>query len=127
MSELAIAATQYGDLKGTVSFDGFSGPFLRELTCFAKLPPGYTPVGVSIFSGQPKAEERWRIDLLAIDADLGGVTADELQKYASAEGNVKVFKFSADLSADEFLGLVKRVHVVAFVKSLVRYSGTHHS
>jgi hypothetical protein len=41
MSEIEIACTQYGDLKGTVSIDGYNGSFVHAVAAKSDMPPGY--------------------------------------------------------------------------------------
>lgn len=119
MEDISKATTQYGDLEGTVSLDGFDGPFLRELAKYSKMPAGYTPVGVSIHGTN---NERRRgpldMDVLGTDADLSGVTGDELNAHFRSEQEVKVFRFPITLPVDELYLLVKRLSVVIFLRAL---------
>jgi hypothetical protein len=51
MPERFEASTQYGDLKGTVAFDGHVGPPLRKLARLTDMPAGYIALGFELFYG----------------------------------------------------------------------------
>jgi len=111
-----VASTKYGDLKGTISVDGFEGPFLDELGKKANIPEGYIPVGLTCHLGktgdydQGVREEFIRFSLVATRA--GRSNFDEVCRDATAFGTMYVSSFDLDgLKAEEVLALIKRVDI----------------
>jgi hypothetical protein len=116
MSKPFIASTQYGDLKGTVSVDGFQGPFLQELMTKANMPSGYITVGLTSYLGRPRPHDKELSDrfitfsLVAARADEWDI--DKICREARQEGQLNVFRFDLeDLTAGEVLKLIKRLDV----------------
>jgi len=126
MSERAVAATQYGDFKGTVSIDGYDGPFLYELRQLVPVPAGYMPVGFSIWDSTPSESPDTKIQLtvMAVDAAAMGDGIDTISKRAKEAGRLSVFEFRGEVELMDFLKLVKRLHVVAFHKALKNIEAT---
>jgi hypothetical protein len=111
-----VASTKYGDLKGTISVDGFEGPFLEELRKKANIPEGYTPVGLTCHLGksgtydQGLRDEFIRFSLVASRADTSNI--DEVCRKAEATGKMGVYSFDLDgVRAEEVLALIKRVDI----------------
>jgi hypothetical protein len=116
MEQPFVASTKYGDLKGTISIDGFEGPFLDELSKKANIPEGYIPVGLTCHLGksgdyeQGVRDEFIRFSLVATRA--GKTTFDEVCREATAAGKMYVYSFDLDgLKAEEVLALIKRVDI----------------
>ena len=118
MSESAIATTQYGDLKGTVSIDGFDGPFLRILGQKSNMPPGYTPVGISIYTSEPSKRGFLSVDIYAVDSNVGGISGDDIRHYSKAHDTIPVFQFNAQVEVADLLPYIKRLHIVAATKTI---------
>lgn len=107
----AKAQTQYGDLTGTVSVDGFDGLSIRLLAGKA----GYYPVGLEIHCHAAKkgAMHRPIIKMLAVDATiLDECSPDGVSRYAEEHGTLPVFRFATDLTIDDVLTNVKRMVIV---------------
>lgn len=116
MARPFVASTKYGDLKGTISIDGFEGPFLEELSKKANIPEGYIPVGLTCYLGksggydQGVRDEFIRFSLVATRA--GKTSFDEVCKEATAAGKMYVSNFDLDgLKAEEVLALIKRLDI----------------
>jgi hypothetical protein len=111
-----VASTKYGDLKGTVSVDGFEGPFLDELSKKANIPEGYIPVGLTFHLGktgtydQGEKKEFIRFSLVAARADESNF--DVICREATSTSKMNVYSFDLDgVNAEEILALVKRVDI----------------
>jgi hypothetical protein len=120
MSERAVAATHYGDFKGTVSVDGYDGPFLWELRHLVRVPAGYMPVGFEVYDESPSksTDSMIRLTVLAVDAEAMGDSIDTIAKRARESGRLPVFEFRGEVELMAFLKLVKQFHVVAIHKAL---------
>ncbi len=110
MSELAIASTQYGDLRGTASIDGHHGSLVHEVAKRAEIPRGYWPVGLSIDISAPDYQPI--VEVFAVDADVAGAGGDNIEKYAKENAEIPVFSFPAKVSLQELPALAKRFHLV---------------
>jgi len=112
MERTFVASTKYGDLKGTISVDGFEGPFLDELSKKANIPEGYIPVGLTCHLGKSGGHEHGAgkefITFSLVATRAGRTTFDEVCKEAAAAGKMDVFSF--DLKG------VKTKEVLAFIK-----------
>ena len=116
MEQPFVASTKYGDLKGTISVDGFEGPFLNELGKKANIPEGYMPVGLTCYLGksgdydQGVRDRFIRFSLVATRADKSNF--DEIRREATATGKMDVYSFDLDgVKAEEVLALIKRVDI----------------
>ena len=116
MEQPFVASTKYGDLKGTISVDGFEGPFLDELSKKANIPEGYIPVGLTCYLGksgdhdQGVREEFIRFSLVA--ARAGRSSLDEVCREATAAGKMYVSSFDlGGLKPEEVLALIKRMDI----------------
>ncbi len=116
MARPFVASTKYGDLKGTISVDGFEGPFLDELSKKANIPEGYIPIGLTCHlgkSGDYDQGARVRFISFSLVATRAGKTNfDEVCKEATAAGKMYVSNFDLDgVKAEEVLSLIKRVDI----------------
>lgn len=116
MARPFVASTKYGDLEGTISVDGFEGPFLDKLSKKANIPEGYMPVGLTCHLGKSGTYDQGVRDrfisfsLVATRADKSNL--DEIRKEATAAGKMDVYSFDIDgVKAEEVLALVKRVDI----------------
>lgn len=120
MGDTVSASTQYGDFKGTLSIDGFHGPFLQQLADRVTGLRGYYPVGFEVGAGAPRKaglQHTWRVELLAVDADAIGNTVEAVQRYAAENGKLPVFRFGVEITFEELVALMKRFRGVAMHKA----------
>ena len=118
MAEDAKAATQYGDLTGTIAIDGFNGLLIDGLLVLrSSVPTGYHPVGIRIY-GSPRQEELplMKAKVLCVDTGQTGETPDEIRAFGKANGELHTFEFDADLDLDSILKSVKRYDIVLLSK-----------
>ena len=123
MAEPYVAATQYSDLTGTASVDGFHGPFLQKLMEKANMACGYVPVGITCYLGEPSPDDQGlsesfiKFALVAVKADDWDV--DKICHGARAKGTADVFGFVLDgLTVKEVLKLVKRLEIKLALRAL---------
>jgi len=112
MTTEAKASTRYGDLKGTISIDGFEHLMFHTFPGAAK---GYQPVGLEIsYSVREKGDTpSIQISLLAVDRDtLKGSGPNAVFKQAKESGELKVFRFRTKLTLDRLLPHIKRMEIV---------------
>jgi hypothetical protein len=118
MAEEAKAATQYGDIKGTISADGFDGIRIDDLYVRAEVPKGYQPIGMRIAGSkrEKNGELRIRARVLCVDTDQTGSAPDEIKKFGRENGELHTFEFDAEIEIDDILRLVKRYDIVLIDK-----------
>jgi len=131
MADVARAATQYGDMGGTVMVDGFQGlvvspDILGRLRVRAKLLTGYYPVGLEIGFSRTNAKEkpRMHVSILAVDCEiLENPGPDGVRQYARSNGEIPVFRIPAevpdDVTLEDALPLIKRLSIVLQQKCTV--------
>ena len=116
------ADTQYGDLKGTISLDGWDG--LSVLGAGGCCPKGYWPVGLQFYGEpiNPGAEIEYDACVFAVDTSIldPGHPATMVSRYAKEHGQIPVFRFDAKVSLEVLLKSCKRVAIVLADKSLHR-------
>lgn len=111
--EKVTSATQYGDLKGTISLDGYSGSFLHDLKKKINVPEKYFPLGLEVYAGEPGTNHSYlSMTLYAADTTLVGNNADAIKAFAASKGNIEVESFEVKLPIGEILPLIKRCSVV---------------
>ena len=124
MPEDFVAATQYGDLKGTAALDGYEGPPLHELAKLTDMPAGYRPVGLS-FSTFHVTDGTVPFNVVAVRVSEAGDNVDDLAKYAAAHGGkLPVYSFSGKIKPGDLERLFKRVSVKVILKSLAGFAVT---
>lgn len=121
-----VAATQYGDFKGTVSIDEADHSELLPLLAEkVNMPRGYCPVGFSIDADRAGAKPGHYYSLIvyAVDAQVA-VTGQELINYVRQNDHVPVFEFRNKIELADFTKLmlegVKRFSMVAATRQLER-------
>lgn len=130
MGEAFVAATQYGDLKGTVSADGYDGSFLLELIPKASMPSGYRPVGLTCYVEGPRAGQ----EECFIHFSLAAVPVKRPEKWdlsiilseAKKVGELEVHTFDLDVTVEEVLTLIKRLDLKVIEKSFRGLTITEH-
>jgi hypothetical protein len=118
MADDAKAATQYGDVKGTISVDGFSGIRIDDLYVRADVPSGYQPIGMRIAGSRrdENGELTIRASVLCVDTDQTGTKPDEIRRFGSENGELHTFEFDAQVDIAEILRCVKRYDIVLLGK-----------
>jgi hypothetical protein len=122
MSDDLVARTPSGDLKGTVSVDGFDGRFLDKLRARAGMR-GYWPIGVSLSLGDPDGgrtagERSISVDVIGVDAGEVGVTVPTIKAHAAKAGTLLAYKFPVEVTASELLQLIKSLNAVVLARDL---------
>lgn len=112
------AMTQYGDLKGTNSFDGHSGPPLSDLAERSKMPNEYYPVGFELFRLNPNDSGKIPFGLFAVRITEAGATMAEISSYADSSDELAVYRFDGELELTDFPVLFKRIDIKALSKAL---------
>lgn len=113
MSREAKGTTQYGDLHGTVSVDGFDHLMATDLR--AKLPIGYRPIGIELHcsSRQKGGNLSIAVYVLGVDCEiLDGAGPDAVRSFAKESDEIPVFRFPSDLTLEDILPHVKRLNIV---------------
>ena len=109
------SGVQYGDYKGNVSIDGFTGPSLHELCREKKvLPSGYFPVGAELYMDntfQREQDKLFSCTVFAVDSDQIGHSAEEIGNLAKRDGHLRVFSFPCELTEAEVRQYFKRVSI----------------
>ena len=120
MGEPFVAATQYGDLKGTVSIDGWDGPFLLELASRARMPKGYRPIGLTCYVGDPNPARDGRFVHFSLAAvlveDPASWGIDAIRKEAESRGELSLCRFDLDITPGDLLDLIKRLSIRVILK-----------
>jgi hypothetical protein len=118
MSDEIRASVQYGDMRGTISIDGWDG--VRAIS-FGGAGKGYWPVALELYGEPSQRGEVVECDayILAVDESiLDGTGPDAVAKYAKEHGEIPVFRFATTLDVQEALRLVKRLSVVLQDKTI---------
>lgn len=114
MSEVVKASTQYGDLKGSISCDGWDG--VTTLSLGIGCPRGYWPVGFEICAEPDSRGGKIDPDIyvLAIDESIldGKPGPDAVRKYAEQNPRLPVFRFRSKAKLSKLLGSMKRLSIV---------------
>lgn len=111
-----VASTQFGDLKGTISIDGFQGLFISELVAKAKVPKGFVPVGLSCYLGEPSIHDEslndrfFSFSLVAVKTNEHEIS--KIHAKAITDGKLDVYRFEIEgLQAEDVLKLIKRMDI----------------
>jgi len=118
VEDISKAQTQYDDLTGTVAIDGRDGgpmALLRELAKHGDVPQGYTPLGFRVNGG---GGEDVSVSLLATDANISGVTGDEITRHIASQPGFTLFEFDLSMPFKDFIQLMKRFEIVAYHREL---------
>jgi len=119
MGESFVASVQYGDMKGTIAIDGFeAGGPLGDLAERVKIKPGFMPVGFGLTRLHPLENGKIPLVIFAVDASEVGVSADEMNAYAAANGQLPVTGFHGEIAPAEFEGIFKRFSLRAQSRGL---------
>ena len=118
MADDAKAATQYGDIKGTISADGFSGIRIDDLYVRAEVPNRYQPIGMRIAGSRrdKNGELTLRARVLCVDTDQTGTKPVNIKRFGSDHGELHTFEFDAQVDIDEILRYVKRYDIILLGK-----------
>lgn len=114
MQEVFTSSTQYGDLKGNITIDGFMGGNLHD---FAKAyginTSQYFPIGIDIYIGQNGHQN---ISIVAIDVGAVGIgsTYDNIKVYIESNDIIDVKKIDCpNATLDDYLKVCKRFSITA--------------
>lgn len=127
MAHSAKARTKYGDLKGTISIDGFDGLTLMQFGSY--LPEyargKYVPVGLEVVFTRQSEINRLQssVILLAVDRDcLGPDVLTGIEEYANEHGSLPVFSFPSDtLTFEKLLLEIKNVNIIVHGRNTYRW------
>lgn len=114
MQEIFRSSTQYGDLKGNITIDGFDGNNLHD---FAQVngvnTSQYFPIGLNIYIGENGFQN---ISIVAIDLGAVGIgsTYDNIKTYIDSNEEIDVKKFDCpNATLDDYLKMCKRFSIAA--------------
>ena len=108
MGDTFRAAVQYGDMKGTVSIDGWQGPPIQELAEGVRLKKGFIPIGFGFYQLHPNKNGKIPIKIYAADSAEVGVTGGEMKAYSEKHGNLPVVGFTGEIEPTKLKTLFKR-------------------
>jgi hypothetical protein len=117
MTHPAKASTQYGDLTGTISIDGFNGLTIFDLIKSSDKPAGYWPIGLRIYglanhrTGQEQSP-RLSARVLCVDIEQVGRGPDEIAEYVRTHSEIHTFEFDAEIEILDLFAKLKRLDVV---------------
>jgi hypothetical protein len=109
----AVAATQYGDLSGSIVLDGYTHSFLHALGKKAGIPPGHFAVGLELSALEPgKTHQHISVRILAVEMSRVGADGDAIKAFAEGHRAVPVKPFEIDVPVAEVIPLIKRCSIV---------------
>jgi hypothetical protein len=119
MGESFKASVQYGDLKGTAAIDGHeTGGPLHDLAEFTTIKPGYIPVGFGLTRLHPNKDGKLPFTIYAVDANVAGINAQEMNSYATKYGTLPVTGFHGEIEPVRFQEFFKRFSIRVHSKHL---------
>lgn len=114
MQEVFTSSTQYGDIKGNVSIDGFDGINLHDFAeTYGIDTTQYFPIGIEIYIGQ---NEYQSISIVAIDMNTVGIgtTYDNIKIYLESNDKIDVKKIDCpNATLNDYLKICKRFSLAA--------------
>jgi hypothetical protein len=112
MAEEARAMVQYGDMRGTISIDGWNG--VRAIS-FGGCGKGYWPIGIELY-GEPMHKNdamNWYVSILAVDESiLAKPGPDGVAQYAKQNDSIPVFRFRQEVKLEKIPDDIKRISIV---------------
>ena len=117
MGDSFVATVQYGDMKGTVAIDGHDGGPL-EGDLIAHVKQGFLPIGFGLYRLDTDENGDLPFVVYAVEAELVGETAKEINSYASEHGKLPVVGFHGKILASEFGKFFKRFSLCAQSRSI---------
>lgn len=120
MSDTFTASTQYGDLTGTVSFDGYDGDFLNQIAAKSDVPEDQFPIGFGINSlwSDENGTVRMSIDVIAVPCKTVGESVVAMLAYEREHGELPAKRYDCSLTFAELLPLMNRMNICARAKEL---------
>jgi hypothetical protein len=112
------ASTQYGDMFGSVSLDGWQHAPLHELAAYCEIPSGYVPVGFSLFRLHPDEEGKLPFRIACAESEEYDRSLSEVNKNGKSGQELGVRLFSGRVPVNELEGLFKRVDITVLHKGL---------
>ncbi len=116
MPEQVFPSTQYGDLIGSVQFDGHSGPPLSDLADLTDMPQDYCPVAIKI-SLPNTLESVVPFSVFAYEYSQVGYTQDEIRAYIAHHGELPLREFECSFPFSMFDGYFKQGSILTYHKS----------
>jgi hypothetical protein len=114
MSEIIRASTQYADMQGTISIDGWDG--LSTIGIGGGVGKGYWPIGLDI-DWESSAEGAYLdpiIYVLAVDEGIleGKSPPEAVAAYSRRHEEIPVFRFRTKLKTVDLLPHIKRLSII---------------
>ena len=114
MQEIFTSGTQYGDIKGNITIDGFDSGNLHDFAEDNSINTSqYFPIGIEIYRGEHGHES---ISIIAIDtAAVGiGTTYDNIKDYLNQNEDVDVKRIDLpNATFEDYLKKCKRLSISA--------------
>src|SRR5690349_11661566 len=113
MSNAIEATSSYGDMRGTMSLDGWDRLVAMDVGVGWK--KGYYPVGVEVLATSQARGGKLRTAvylLLAKEETLGGSGPDVVAEFAKTNGRLPVIRYAVEVDTAKLLGLIKRMGIV---------------
>jgi hypothetical protein len=113
MSNEVRAVTQYGDMRGTISIDGWDGVSLIGIGAVAG--KGYLPVAIEFYGESQirRGKHHFNCYVLAVDESILDKSApDGLKSYIREHGELPVFRFRSSVKLEKVIPLLKRISIV---------------
>ena len=117
MSETITARTQYGDLQGTVSFDGHSSPPLMKLAELTDMPPYFGPIAFELSRLSPREDGTIPFKIIAVDTTTVGGTQRDLDLYLTDHETIPLRRFHGAIKPAELESYFKRFSLFAIHKA----------
>jgi hypothetical protein len=122
MPEPLIASTQYGDMLGTVQFDGHEAAPLEELAALTEMPPNFCAIAITM--GLPNTEEeKVPFSILAYDYNLLGMAPNSIENYIDQNGQLPLVEYKSHFLFSQFDEYFKRWSLAAYHKSVAGMIG----
>ena len=114
MQEVFTSSTQYGDLKGNVTIDGFDGGNLHDFAQANGVNTNqYFPIGIDIYIGEHGHQS---ISIITIDVNAVGIGSiyENIKDYLESNEEIDVKKFTfPNVTLNDYLQKCKRFSIVA--------------
>jgi len=114
MQELFTLETQYGDIKGNITIDGFDGENLHDFAKDNSINTNqFFPIGIEIYRSEHGNES---ISIIAIDTISVGIssTYENIKDYFNENENVNVKRIDLpNATLNDYLKKCKRLSISA--------------
>ena len=111
------ASTQYGDLRGEVAIDGYSGPPLSEMSELVNVPEEYFPIGFYLFGGEGTFPAGTiLLSVAAVEKAEYGKSVDEISKNVKGD-KIHARAYSEQVKFEDIFKHIKRLHLTAISRA----------